>query len=478
MERSSLTKTFSMLAENPRLAENTSPQILFKFQYFLGSAETLRWFHMILNGEMHLDQLKAVTEAERIKTSTSERLEYLIRENYLFEAVRLVKEQNPNVTIAELFRTITLPKITLPAEFNHTDYVALMCRYWNVSEDHITTLTWNDFPSNGDEDANVSIPYRLQINTYLLYESKVLLESLGAWFGQNLNSLPFEEFTCRLNWYIQYALHQYELEKYVGVTDKEFSMNVLTKELAQAVSEVFQSPEKALKDVLLSAAFLVDEGRSDQVFELHLDVSLIDFYRKLLDSHVNLCPTIFGMFIVTNVFLSGNLVLEGISSDKALATLCVWSVRKIWARSSTFRQRHTVKEFAKVKQLLPVFIKDRFSLNRLLSLPTTDLANRFHKMELMFQKDNIPLYILANYVPWIFINENAFSHPNVPPEFVPLAALIHIRHLLSKVSEAATQNKKYNAHATIQTIIKVLSIRNLVEPIELMELANTMVDFQ
>lgn len=481
METPSVSKTLTLLAGNPLLARDTAPQILFKFQYFCGNFETLKWFQENFTTEDHLARLQAVTEAERIKNSSAddERLAYLVKENLLFEAVRIVKENNPNITMAELLRKITLPKLALP-EYNHENYVAMLCRYWGVSDEQTTNLTWTDFPSNGEEDLNVFVPYRLNINTFLLYESKILLESLGAWYGQNFNSLPFEEFMCRLNWYLRYALHQFEKEK---SNNNEFSLNVLTKELAEVVSQVLNSPDTALKDVLNAASFLIDEGRCREVFELHLDVSLIEFYRKILDSHINLCPTIFGIFIVMNLFLSGNVVLEAIASDKALATLCVWSIRKMWTRSSTFRQRHAVKEFAKLKQLLPVFIKDRFSLNRLLSLPATDLANRFHKMELMFQKDNIPLYVLANYVPWIFINDKAFTYPNVPVEYLPLAAFIHIRHLLNKVSNATNPNQnqnkyKTNAHTTIQCIIKVLSIRNLVEPIELLELANAIVDFQ
>lgn len=476
-----VSKMLTEISTNPLASLKMSPQVLFKFQYFFGTSETLKWFRENLTESSA--QLHAVTEAEHIKSSDDNQLMYLVQENFLFEAVRLVKTKDPTISMADLFRKINLPKVNLP-EYNHKNYEALLCSYWQVNESEMIELKWNDFPSNGEKDVNVCVPYHITINKYLLLEAKILLESLAAWYGQNFNTLPFAEFMCRLNWFIRHALHQFDLDKNGTGEETKFStINTLTNQLAEGVSQVLNSPESALKDVLNSAAFLIDEGRDQETFELHLDHSLMDFYRKILESHVNLCPTIFAIFIVTKLFLSGNFVIEKIASDKAIATLCVWAARKIWARSSTFSQRHNIREFSKAKQILPVFIKDRFSLSRLLSQSPDDLTNRFRKMESMFKNDNIPLYILANYVPWIFINERAFPHPNVPMEYLPLAAFIHIRHTLNKVSAAANANQnnqinnKAHAHLIVESIIKVLSIRNLVEPMELLQLANILVDY-
>lgn len=106
--------------------------------------------------------------------SFAESLSYLVEENFLFEAVRLAKQTNPYITIPELLRTIVFPKINLPP-YNHEHYMAMLGRWWNVEEEKLIQLAWNDFPSNDDEDSNVSVPYRITINNLTVFVKRIFI---------------------------------------------------------------------------------------------------------------------------------------------------------------------------------------------------------------------------------------------------------------------------------------------------------------
>lgn len=468
----SVSEIFKLISENPSVVKNVPAPILFKFQYFCGDEKTLNWFKNNLNDTA---KLEAVTNAEKIKLSPVDQMAYLIRENFLFEAVKVFKKARPDISPLELGRFINLPKVAVPT-YEPETYVDMLCARWNVAREQRVELQWNDFPSNDEEDSNVCVPYRIVVEEYFLRETVVLLESLGAWYGRSFNTLPFDEFIGRLTLFIRHTIDLFSKETVNS------NMEAMTKELSKLLSEMLQSPEKTIKDVINAIAFLVDEKDANDngsSLELNLNLSLIEYYRKLLDSHISLCPTVFGMFLVTKLLMSGDFVMNEVSSDKALATLSVWAARKVWSRSATFNDRHPIRELGRLKNMLPVFVKGRFSLNSLLRIPPLELVKLFKQMEALMP--NIPQHVLVNYIPWIFIDNNAFSSQDVPKEYATMASIIHVRSaMMNCQNEMGNNGRKYpttNPHKIVQTFINLLAIRNLVEPFELMQLSNNLIDF-